>query len=95
MAHLHHFFQQHFQDEDVAKGLWQVTSKLHWLCHAALAASWISPRLTWCFKGEDFMRCSQILAASCLAGNTLPGSINKMFQHYRVGMHRQWSKMAE
>ena len=50
----------------MAKGLWQVTSKLHWLCHAALAASWISPRLTWCFKGEDFMRCSQILAASCL-----------------------------
>ena len=42
MARLQHFFEQPFQDEDVAKGLWQVASKWHWLCHAALESSWMS-----------------------------------------------------
>ena len=95
MAHLHHLLEQHFQTEDVPKGLFAVTSKLHWLCHAALLSKYISPRLTWCFQGGDFMRCSQCLAQSCLAGNTLPSSLNKMMQHWRIAAHLQSSQKID
>ena len=66
--------------------------KLHWLMHSALLGKYLSPRKLWCFKGEDFMRCMQHLAGSCVAGNALATSNLKMMQHWRVAAHRQWLK---
>lgn len=92
MAHVHHVLWEHFDGEDVPNGMFAVTSKLHWLMHAALMAANISPRKVWCFKGEDFMRCTQTLAASCVSGNQLITSTLKMMQHWRVGAHLQWAE---
>ena len=72
MAHVHHHLEVHFRaEEDAPKNLFAVTSKLHSLCHCALLAGFISPQLTWCFRGEDYMRCCATLAASCMPGNNV------------------------
>ena len=93
MGHVHHLLWDHFQGEaNTPKGMFAVTSKLHWLMHSALLGKYLSPRKLWCFKGEDFMRCMQHLAGSCVAGNALATSNLKMMQHWRVAAHRQWLK---
>ena len=94
MAHIHSVLWEHFQGEDLPVTLFTITSKLHWMMHSALLASYISPRRVWCFKGEDFMKCTQLLAASCVSGNSLVTSTLKMLQHWRVAFHLQWAESS-
>lgn len=91
-SHIHHLLFQHFEQEDVPKGMWAVTSKMHWQLHSALMSQYISPRKVWCFQGEDFMRKVQFLAASCVSGNSLVTSTVKMFQRWRIAAHCQWEQ---
>ena len=61
--------RNHFEmDEDCTKKLFSVTAKAHMVMHSCLLAGNISPRVLWCFMGEDFMRKVQRLAESCVRG---------------------------
>ncbi len=91
-THIHHLLFQHFEFEDVPKGMFQVTSKMHWQLHSALLSEYISPRKVWCFQGEDFMRKVQTLGASCVSGNSLVTSTLKMVEHWRIAAHCQWEQ---
>ena len=91
-SHIHHLLFDHFESEEVPKGMFQVTSKMHWQLHSALLSQYISPRLVWCFQGEDLMRKVQSLGASCTSGNSLVTSTVKMMDHWRIAAHFQWSQ---
>ena len=67
--------------------LFSETIKCHYLLHAAMQARWIHVRKTWCFSGEDFMKHSRRLMASC-ANATKPHSLPAKFVNkYLVAMH--------
>ncbi len=48
--------------------LFNVTIKTHYLLHIALQSKFVHPRAAWCYRGEDFMRISRRLIASCQHG---------------------------
>ena len=81
---------EHFLNEGGQK-LFDVTSKAHMVLHAAKFSKHISPRRVWCFLGEDFMHTIQQLAQNCCKGRQAPDVINKMVQHYKLGMHFQFT----
>ncbi|CAE7308405.1 unnamed protein product [Symbiodinium natans] len=70
----------------LGKQYFSLTSKTHMLQHAALLSKCLSPRLVWCFVGEDFQQKAQRLASMSLKGNTGVYAVNKMFRHYRLGL---------
>ena len=77
---------EHFLQEG-GHHLFDITSKLHMVLHAAVLAEHINPRKVWCFTGEDFMHIMQTLAQSCTRGANGPAAVSKMIAHYRLGMH--------
>jgi hypothetical protein len=86
MAQLQTQVAEHFLTEG-GQHLFDITSKIHMVLHTALLSHHISPRRVWCFMGEDFMHCCQILATHCATGNRSPDVIAKMVRHWRLGMH--------
>ena len=62
--------------------LFNVTVKLHYLVHLGMRAKELSPRLAWCFAGEDFMQKMALLASSCVKGNRPHAVSCKMMQKY-------------
>ena len=71
--------------------LFDLTTKCHLLQHLGLLGGAISPRVTWCFSGEDFMQKSQCLAQACARGT--PGHLvmPKMAGKYRVALQLQFT----
>ena len=51
--------------------LFNVTYKHHALLHLAFGSAYESPRLGWCWMGEDFMRLTRHLISSCMKGTRL------------------------
>ena len=51
--------------------LFNVTYKHHALLHLAFASEYESPRLGWCWMGEDYMRLTRVLISSCMKGTRL------------------------
>ena len=51
--------------------LFNVTYKHHALLHLAFGSEYESPRLGWCWMGEDFMRVTRVLISSCMNGTRL------------------------
>ena len=51
--------------------LFNVTYKHHALLHLALGSEYESPRLGWCWMGEDYMRLTRVLISSCMKGTRL------------------------
>ena len=76
-------------DEECGKKLFSLTSKSHMVMHSALLSGIVSPRLVWCFMGEDFMRKVQRLAESCVKGVRNTNVSQKMNMHYRLALHMQ------
>ncbi|CAJ1430017.1 unnamed protein product, partial [Effrenium voratum] len=58
---------EHFVEEGLQ--YFDVTAKSHMLQHCALAAKHLSPRVVWCFAGEDMQKKLQTLAKSSVKGN--------------------------
>ena len=86
---------QHFQvDDGCAKTLFSVTSKAHMVMHSCLLSANISPRMVWCFMGEDFMRKIQRLAESCVRGVRSTKVSHKMTMHYRLALHLQLQQLG-
>ena len=79
---------RHFQDSEPR--LFTITEKCHFLQHLAMEAHFISPRLIWCFAGEDQQRRVQRLMASCVKGQRPGQSILKMVQRYRLALRLQF-----
>lgn len=77
---------------EAGEPLFDMTSKAHALVHCVLLARFVSPRLTWAFKGEDMMQKSQQLLKACVKGNNGAQAFRKMLGHYRLGLHLLWQK---
>ena len=66
--------------------LFHHTIKYHYLLHIGMVAHYISPRLAWCFSGEDMMaKVKRILAASH-RGAPPHKAANKVMQKYAQGL---------
>ena len=88
MLHYRVFWQlkEHFDQEDEVK-LFMLTAKGHQNVHACLASTSLSPRMSWCFGGEDYMGKMRILASAASKGTGGLGVSRKMLQRYRVALH--------
>ena len=69
--------------------LFDLTAKAHLLQHLGILARGISPRVTWCFAGEDFQRRAQQLAQSAVRGLQPTAVMGKMARKYRLALERQ------
>lgn len=67
--------------------VFSVTIKHHYLVHAAIRAGHLSPRVGWCFMGEDYMSKVKRLIASCLAGNAHEKVSMKVAQKLAHALH--------
>ena len=92
MGYLVILLENHFKNEEGVPHLFTATSKLHGVAHAALWAEFVSPRLVWCFTGEDYMHHVQSLAQSCIAGTGPYLTVNKTVDKMRVALHIQFTK---
>jgi hypothetical protein len=89
MLALHSALNTHFEAEGLQ--LFHVTVKAHYLLHCARKAEVVSPRLSWCYCGEDFMQKMRCLVGSCCKGVQPSQIINKVAQKYQRAMHMQLS----
>lgn len=48
--------------------LFKIVPKFHTFHHLAIKARWLSPKLCWCFKAEDYVGKISKIAASCIFG---------------------------
>ena len=86
MAQLNVQLCDHFATTE--HNIFTVTAKTHMLCHIALLAHVIHPRLTWCFSGEDYMKRVQRLVSACCVGRPGPARMMQtVAEHYRLGLH--------
>ena len=86
LFHLQLGVAQHFRETGNHQ-LFTVTPKAHFLCHIALLSKSISPRLSWCFKGEDMMKKVRTLATHCFKRLSAMEAPNKIARHYRIAHH--------
>lgn len=91
LFHLQLGVAQHFREAGNNQ-LFTVTPKAHFLCHIALLSKFISPRLSWCFKGEAMMKKVRTLAAHCFKRLSAMEAPNKIARHYRIAQHFAMSK---
>ena len=74
----------HFTKQGVF--LFNFVPKNHYLFHLADCAEHMSPRLAWCYQGEDLMNKVKVLAQGSFRG-TPPKSLgNKVIAKYLVGL---------
>ena len=66
--------------------LFNFLPKNHYLFHLAQRGRHMSPKLSWCYQGEDLMQKIKKLAQSCFSG-TLPRNLgSKIISKYLVGL---------
>lgn len=68
--------------------LFNIVPKNHYLCHLALQAYYINPRLGLCYAGEDMMKQMRRLSAGCVKGNGPRQAANKLMQWYGHALSR-------
>ena len=64
-----------------------VTQKLHFLCHAGFRGKHMNPRKSWCFRGESFMMKIRKIGSACARGNDPMQSSGKIAEKLQVAMH--------
>ncbi|CAJ1345031.1 unnamed protein product [Effrenium voratum] len=84
---------EHFVEEGLQ--YFDVTAKSHMLQHCALAAKHLSPRVVWCFAGEDMQKKLQTLAKSSVTGNGPAQATRKMCSRYRIALHLRFQEHAK
>ena len=90
MCQIHRELGVHFEGK-----LFSELPKMHHLLHCSLQCKVLSPRLTWCFRGEDLQKVSRSLASSCAKGLQGPQVVTKMLAKLKVAWHLKLSKMEE
>ena len=83
---------RHFAES--GERLFDMTPKCHFLQHLAIMAKGISPRVTWCFAGEDMMQRVQTLAQSSSRGVHVTRVMAKMIRKYRLALKLQFQKLG-
>lgn len=73
--------------------LFNMTQKSHFLAHIALLSVYINPCRTWCYRGEDFMKVCRTLLENCVKGLGQKEVGFKIFQHYRAGLHLNFTAL--
>ena len=73
--------------------VFDVVQKHHYLVHSCYIAQWLNPRLTWCFKGEDYMHKMQVVLQSCTRGSKPHQVSNKAVVKILLGLHVNMSKL--
>ena len=91
MAQLHSSLNIGYEENGAQ--LFAAIPKLHAFVHCALASSYLSPRLTWCFRQEDNMNVHRTLAQSCCRGIKGPQVTAKMVAKMRIALHLQLERM--
>ena len=82
---------RHFAES--GEQLFDMTPKCHFLQHLAIMSNGISPRVTWCWAGEDFMHRAQVLAQSSSRGIHCTRVMSKMIRKYRVALTMQFAEL--
>lgn len=67
--------------------VFNLTQKAHYMMHVAFRARHMNPRMSWCFRGEDFMQHMRKLLLSCSRGNPRHLINNEAVQKWRRWMH--------
>ena len=80
----HHFVQQ-------GLFLFNFVPKNHYLFHLADSAKHLSPRLAWCYQGEDLMNKVKVLAQGSFRGTAPKILGNKVLGKYLVGLSQALS----
>ena len=91
MAQLHRSLNIGYEEKGAQ--LFADIPKLHAFLHCALASSYLSPRLTCCFRQEDNMNVHRTLAQSCCRGIRGPQVTAKMVAKMRIALHLQLERM--
>ena len=74
----------------LADKLFSITQKAHFCQHISMMSRFLSPRLTWCFCGEDMQKRMSHLCKACVQGQKPSQSVLKLIARYRVGLHLQF-----
>ena len=91
MAQVHLSLEQHYGEEDTK--LFSAIPKLHSWLHSVLSSNFCNPRLSWCFRQEDYMAVQRTLAKASCKGLRGPQVTAKIVAKVRVAMHIHLSNM--
>ena len=67
--------------------LFNVTIKLHALCHVAIFAKFVHPHLMWCYVHEDYMLYIRRLCQRCVHGSSTALTSMKMMEQFLQAKH--------
>ena len=81
----------HFAGEDPPIKVFGITVKPHHLCHCAINAAHLHPRHTYCYRGEDYMRVSQLVSRNAVKCGAIEQAFNKFLENYKCLLHLRWS----
>ena len=82
----------HFVEEGLK--VFDITSKSHFLQEMAIMSRCVSPKVTWCFMGEDQMQRMQQIAKACVRGNKVDKQTLKLARHYRLALHLHFLELT-
>ena len=66
--------------------LFHWTVKIHYMIHFALTCHEQSPRLGWCYAGEDMMSKTRTLVQSSARGTSYEALVGKAMVKYSIGL---------
>ena len=77
----------------MAKGqfLFNFVPKNHYLFHMAALGKHMSPKLAWCYQGEDLMHKVKVLAQGSFRGTPAKNLGNKVMGKYLIGLSKALS----
>ena len=82
----HYAWLNHFAESQNTL-LFHIVPKFHMLCHLALSARYLNPRVHWCFKAEDFVGKISKCALSVACGSKSTKHSVKLATKYRYLLH--------
>ena len=73
--------------------LFNITFKHHVLVHCVIRAQSISPRVSWCYMGEDWMKWVRKIGAPCTRGLQMAHVHKKLIIHFLRAMEYRYENM--
>ena len=75
----------HYESEGLK--VFNLTVKSHFLAHLGSQVTWLHPRHSWCYSGEDFVRHMKWLTKTCTPGLGPKAVPLKVLARYTLAMH--------
>jgi hypothetical protein len=73
--------------EKQGRRLFNITIKTHYICHAGLMGRFLHPKLSWCYKHEDFMMYCRKMSKACAHGSRMDLVQKKIMEQHVMGKH--------